>query len=101
MTDDALDRFDAFHLRHGDVHEHDVRLGAVELGDGGETITGFAGNFSAEELYHLDDVLAREDRVVHHEIADGLIVFPEQSSKLCHDPLLVCSGFVSTNPEPR
>jgi len=25
LTHEALDRFDAFHLRHGDVHEHNVR----------------------------------------------------------------------------
>src|SRR6266853_3018356 len=101
LANDAFDRFDAFHLRHGNVHEHDVRLGAAVLRDGGKAVAGFAGNFAAEELYHLDDVLAREHRVVHHEIADGLVVFSEQRCELCHDLLLITPGFVSTNPGTR
>src|SRR6516165_6559299 len=36
LAHDALDGFDAFHLRHGDVHKNDVRLDAVEFCDGGE-----------------------------------------------------------------
>jgi len=75
LTHDTLDGFDALHLRHGDVHEHDVRRGALELGDGSEAVTGFTGNFAAEDFDHLDDVLAREDRIIHDEIADGLVVF--------------------------
>ncbi len=74
-ANDALDGLDTFHLRHGDVHEHDVRLGAIELRDGGEAVAGFSSDFAAEHLNHLDDVLASEDRVVHHQVANGLIVF--------------------------
>src|SRR5882762_3283318 len=100
LAHDTLDRFNAFHLRHGDVHEHDVRLGAIEFGDGGEAVTGFARDFAAEELHHFNDVLPGEDRIVHHQISDGLAVFPEQSSELWHNHLLIYSGFVLTNPEP-
>src|ERR1700730_3283674 len=35
LLNDAFGSFDAFHLRHGDIHEHDVRMRAVELADGG------------------------------------------------------------------
>src|SRR6266849_8164714 len=48
LTDDALDGFDAFHLGHGDVHEDDIGLDAVEFSDGSEAITGFTGNLAAE-----------------------------------------------------
>ena len=75
LANDALDGLDAFHLRHGDVHEHDVGLGAIELRDGCEAIAGFPGDFAAEHLNHLDDVLASEDGVVHHQVANRLIVF--------------------------
>src|SRR5258708_30483918 len=101
LAHDAFDRFNAFHLRHGDVHEHDVRLGAVEFGDGGEAVTGFARDFAAEELHHFDDVLPGEDRIVHHQISDGLAVFPEQSSELWHNHSPYLFVVCSTNPEPR
>ena len=48
LVDDALDGLDAFHLRHGDVHEHDIRLGAIKLRDGGESVAGFSRDFAAE-----------------------------------------------------
>src|SRR5208337_2199832 len=57
LADDALDGLDAFHLRHGDVHEDDIGIGAVKLGNGGQTVTGFTRYFAAEELDHLDEVL--------------------------------------------
>src|SRR2546423_4165858 len=75
LTHDSLDSLDAFHLRHGDIHEHDVRRSALELGDSGEAVTGFTGDFSTKELDHLDDVLAREDGIIHDEIANGFVVF--------------------------
>ena len=65
----------ALHLRHGNVHQDDVGLGAVILRDGRQPVARFAGDFSAEQLHHLDNVFAREDGVVHYEIADGLAVF--------------------------
>src|SRR6267142_3846042 len=34
-ANDALGGLNAFHLRHGDVHEHDVGSGAFVFGDGG------------------------------------------------------------------
>src|SRR5271157_516415 len=75
LADDALDGLDALHLRHGDVHEDNIGVGAVELGNGGQTVTGFTRYFAAEELDHLDEVLAGEDRVVHDQVAYGLLVF--------------------------
>src|SRR5205807_8621998 len=89
LAHDALDRFDAFHLRHGDVHEHDVRLDAVVFGDGGQPVAGFAGQLAAEHLDHFDEVLAREDGIVHYQVADRLIVFSQQSGELFHGLLLV------------
>ena len=77
LAHDTLDRFDAFHLRHGDVHEHDVGLDAVEFGNGGKAIAGFPSQLAAEHFDHLDEVLAREDGIVHHEVADGLMVFSQ------------------------
>ncbi len=74
LPDDALDGFNALHLGHGDVHENDVGLDAVELGNGREAVARFAGDFTAEDLDHLHDVLAGEDGIVHHEITDRLLV---------------------------
>ena len=88
LTHDAFDRFDAFHLRHGDVHEHDVGLGAVELRDGGQAVAGFTGHFPAEHLDHLDEIFAGEYGVVHYKVADGLIVFAVQRRELLHGLLL-------------
>jgi len=35
--------------------------------DGRQPVARFAGHFAAELLDHLDEVLAREDGIVHHE----------------------------------
>src|SRR5260370_8881454 len=48
LPDDALDGFNALHLGHGDVHENDVGLGAVELGNGREAIPLFPDDSTAE-----------------------------------------------------
>src|SRR5437773_10936147 len=88
LAHNALDRFDAFQLWYGDVHQDDIRLRAVVLSDSRQAVAGFAGDFAAEKLHHLDDILSREDRVVHNEIADRLVIFPEQSGKLWHNLLL-------------
>src|SRR5215831_17586384 len=45
---DLLSCLDPFHLRHGDVHEHDVWFQAVVLADGSQAIPRFAHNLSAE-----------------------------------------------------
>src|SRR5215469_9622379 len=85
---DALDGLDALHLRHGDVHKHDIGLGAVVFRNGRQAVAGFTRYFAAELLNHLDQVLAGEDGVVHHQIADRLLVFSKQRSELLHDLLL-------------
>ena len=88
LPHDALHRLDAFHLWHGDVHEHDVRLRAVEFRDSCQAIAGFTGHFPAEHLDHLDDVFASEYRVVHYQVADRLVVFANQRRELLHGLLL-------------
>ncbi len=75
LPHNALHRLDPFHLRHGNVHEHDVRSNPVEFRDGRQAIPGFAGHFAAEHLDHFDEILAREDGVVYHKVANRLIIF--------------------------
>jgi hypothetical protein len=75
FLDDALDGFDAFHLWHGDVHEHDIRLGASVFGDGGAAIARLADYLAAKGFDHLRKTLSREDGIVHDQVADGLAVF--------------------------
>src|ERR1700732_1190255 len=70
-----LGRFDSFHLRHGDIHEHDVGPSPVELADGGQPVSGFGRHLSAECLYHAGQVLAGEHGVIHDQIANRLPVF--------------------------
>ena len=87
---DLLGRFDAFHLRHGDVHEHDVGMGAVVFGDGGQAVSGFARDLAAESFDHAGQILAREDGVVHDQVADWLPVFAAfYWCKLLHNNLLL------------
>src|SRR5437660_3471508 len=86
---DALRGFNAFHLRHGDVHEHHVGRSAVKFGNGGAAITGFADDLAAECLDHLRNVFARENRVIHHQVAYWPAVFPKQYWKLVHNNSLL------------
>src|ERR1700688_4619181 len=101
LANDALHGFNAFHLRHGDVHQDDIRLGTVELGDGGETVASLARHFPAESLDHFDEVLAREYGVVYHQVADGFIVFALQSSELWHKSLLKAGNRVSLDEKRK
>src|SRR5215471_16233742 len=70
----AFSRLDAFHLRHGDVHEHDVRMRAVELADGSEAVPGFGCHLPAERFDHAGEILAGKYGVVDYQIADWLAV---------------------------
>src|SRR5579872_11472 len=72
---DFLGSLDALHLRHGDIHQHDIGMRAVELADGSKAVAGFAGHLPAERFNHSREILAREDRIVHDQVADGLPVF--------------------------
>src|SRR5689334_6420666 len=81
----AFRRLNAFHLRHGDVHQHHVRRGAVVFRDGRAAIAGFAHNLAAKGLNHLGHVLAREDRIVYHQVPDRLAVFAYQHWICLHD----------------
>jgi hypothetical protein len=72
LADDALGGLDAFHLGHGDVHEHDVGTGALILGDGGAAVASLARDLSAEGLDHLGEVAPREDGVIDDQEAERL-----------------------------
>jgi len=50
LPHDALNGFDAFHLGHGDVHEDDVGLDAIELGDGGDAVSSLAGDDAGQRF---------------------------------------------------
>src|SRR5215471_7124418 len=71
---DAFGRFDAFHLWHGDIHEHDVGIGAVELADGSKAVTGFGCHLPAERFDHAGEIFTGEHGVVYDEVADRLPV---------------------------
>ena len=77
LSHNAFNRFNPFHLWHGDIHQDDVWPDAVVLRNSCETVAGFSRHFAAKEFDHLDEVLAGKDGVVHHQIADWLLVFPK------------------------
>ena len=89
---DFFGSLNAFHLRHGDIHEHDVRMGAVELADRGQAISGFGRDLSAKGFDHAGQILAREYGIVHDQVADRLPVLAAfDCCKLLHNilPLLI------------
>src|SRR5271169_5799057 len=75
LLHNPFSRLDPFHLRHGDIHEHDVRMRAVELADGGQAVAGLSRHLPAERFDHAGQVLACKHGVVHDQIADWLPVF--------------------------
>src|SRR5271169_6486032 len=74
LLHNPFSRLDSFHLRHGDIHEHDVRMRAVELADGGQAVAGFSRHLPAERFDHAGQVLTGKYGVVHDQIADWLPV---------------------------
>src|SRR3954451_10529949 len=85
LPHDTLRGLDAFHLRHRDIHQHDVRLCAVVLGDRRAAITRFTSDLAAECFDHPSQVLASKNGVIHHKVADGRFVLTsDQSRKLLH-----------------
>src|SRR5258708_35676058 len=87
---DLFGGLNAFHLRHGDIHEHDVRMSALELADGGQSVTSFGGDLSAKGFDHASQVLAREHGIVHDQVADRLTIFAAfDCCELLHNNLLV------------
>src|SRR5579872_6400830 len=68
LLHDPFGSFDSFHLRHGDVHEHDVRMRAVELADGSQTVAGFSCHLPAERFDHAGQVLTGKHGVIHDQI---------------------------------
>src|SRR5204863_7778916 len=75
---------DPFHLRHGYVHQHDVRTSAVVLCNSRAAISRFTRYLSAKRLNHAGQVLARENGIIHYQITDGLAVFAFYWCKLLH-----------------
>src|SRR5271169_2235523 len=74
LLNDPFSRLDSFHLRHGDVHEHNVRMRAVELADGSQAVPGLGRHLPAERFDHAGQILAGKYGVVHDQIADRLPV---------------------------
>src|SRR5580700_228867 len=93
----ALDRFDALHLRHGYVHQNEVGRGSRVFGDGGAPVTSLSDDLSAKGFDHLGEALSSEDRIVDDQVTHGLaILFPRQWLKLFHDYLLRNPGSPAT-----
>src|ERR1019366_7111029 len=74
LLNDSFSRFDSFHLRHGDVHEHNVRMRAVELADGSQAVAGLRRHLPAERFDHAGQILTGKHRIVHDQVADRLPV---------------------------
>src|SRR5207253_6123306 len=73
--------------RHGDIHEHDVRMRAVELADGSQAVAGLGCHLPAEGFDHANEVLTGKYGVVHDQIADRLSVLAAfYWCKLLHNP---------------
>src|SRR5438045_1391822 len=75
LLHDPFGRLDPFHLRHGDIHEHDVRMGAVKLADRGQAVAGLGRNLPAETLDHAGQLLPGKYGIVADQIPDRLPVF--------------------------
>src|SRR5579863_603610 len=75
LLDDPFGCLDAFHLRHGDIHEHDVGMRAVELADGSQAVAGLSRHLPAERFDHAGQVLTGEHGVIHDQITDRLPIF--------------------------
>ena len=66
LLDDFFRCLDPLHLRHRDVHQHDVGVGAVIFGDRRQTVARLAGYLPTEGLDHAGQIPAREDGVIHN-----------------------------------
>src|SRR5579863_6210161 len=69
-----LGSLDPFHLWHGDVHEDDIRLEPLVFADSGHAVSGFACDLATECFDHPGQIFAREDGIVHYQVADRLTV---------------------------
>jgi hypothetical protein len=74
LTHNPLGGFNAFHLRHGDIHQNDVGAGSVIFGNRGATVTGLACQHSTIGIDDARKILPGKDRVIHHEVADWLVI---------------------------
>src|SRR5229473_5067381 len=86
VAHDLLRRLDAFHLRHGDIHQNDVGCQPFVLADCRNSVASLADYLSTECFDHSSQVLAGEHGVIHDQIAHRLSVFaPSYGRKLVHD----------------
>src|SRR5918995_1622311 len=79
----------AVHLRHGDVHQDDVRLFLATERDGLLAVVGHAHHLNAgQQLYEAGETPGEEPLVVHYRHADDLLDFVAQEP---HAPLPLLS----------
>src|ERR1700728_1755906 len=89
LLDNPFGSLNSFHLRHGDIHEHDVGMGAVELADGSQAVPGFSCHLPAKAFNHAGKILAGKHGVVHDQVANRLSVLAAfYRCKLFHTDLL-------------
>jgi len=63
---------DAVHLRHGDVHQDDVRLFLTAQRDGLLTVVGHARHLDTRQhVYEVGETLGEEPLIVHYRHADN------------------------------
>src|ERR1035438_1253786 len=74
LLDNPFGSLNSFHLRHGDIHEHDVGMSAVELADGSQAVPGFSCHLPAKAFNHAGKILAGKHGVVHDQVANRLSV---------------------------
>src|SRR5271155_1987558 len=87
---DLLGGLDALHLRHGDIHQYDVGMRALEFADRSQPVTGLGRHLPAETFNHAGEILAREHGIVHDQVADRLAVLTAfYWCKLLHNNLPV------------
>src|ERR1700690_1540982 len=74
LLHNLLGSLDPLHLGHRDVHQHDVRRGALIFGYSGHTVSRFARHLATEGFDHSGQILTREDGIVHYQVADWLTI---------------------------
>ena len=85
VAHDLLRRLNAFHLRHGDIHQNDVGHQPFVLADRRNSVARLADYLSPECFDHPGQVLAGKHGVIHDQIAYRLSVFaPFYGRKLFH-----------------
>ena len=74
LLHDFLRSFDTLHLRHGDIHKHDIGTGAFVFGHCHHAVAGLARQLPPKGLDNPSQVFACEYGIVHDKIANRLPV---------------------------